>query len=558
VDIQKFGLLFRTIKYLKLSQVYFRIRHSIYKKLENPEKCIRSCAPVSTVPVQRYDKKHQIDIKFNKKYLGNNTFTFLNKTIDTKGDWFPEQASQLWIYNLHYFDWIFDISESHTVVVSIANWIDTVKPGTKDAWHPYTISLRICNWIWYVSQNLPSFDKSFIDRIAMSIHGQLQYVQTFIEFDVLGNHLIENCKALIVGGIFLSNAAYYKHGLIVLEKQLEEQILEDGGHYERSPMYHTIVLEDLLNIATAFVCVKNEIPFWIEQKIEKMGLFLHAIVEKNMQFPLLNDAAYGIVTEPKYVLIGCEKVLSKGYTNNTQRTEFFKDSGYFIVRHPELSLTFDCGAYCPNFLPAHAHADMLSYTLAFGDTPIVTDSGTYEYQRGEWRNFFRSTAAHATIQIDEIEQIEFWSSFRVANRGFPKKVQYDKGTNTISAYCTSYQSIGVYIGRSISLRAEAVGITVTDFIQNQGNKNRRWKSYIPLSSELKVREQQTEPGEIYLYSETKSVAKILMPPEAECRVTEGWESKQFGLKKKRPVIILSGVASRGETENCYSIEYIKN
>ena len=34
----------------------------------------------------------------------------------------------------------------------------------------------------------------------------------------------------------------------ILKKELSEQILPDGGHYELSPMYHSIILEDILDL----------------------------------------------------------------------------------------------------------------------------------------------------------------------------------------------------------------------------------------------------------------------------------------------------------------------
>jgi hypothetical protein len=85
-------------------------------------------------------------------------------------------------------------------------------------------------------------------------------------------------------------------------------------------------------------------------------------------------------------------------------------------------LIFDVGKPCPDYLPAHAHADLLTYELCVAGRRIVVDSGVYEYANGPWRAFFRSTRAHNTVEIDGENQSEVWSSFRVARRARPLDV----------------------------------------------------------------------------------------------------------------------------------------
>lgn len=55
---------------------------------------------------------------------------------------------------------------------------------------------------------------------------------------------------------------------------------------------------------------------------------------------------------------------------------------------------------------AHGHADLLSIQCAiFGDAVIV-DPGTHCYRDSRWRDFFRSTAAHSTVVVDGVSQVE--------------------------------------------------------------------------------------------------------------------------------------------------------
>ena len=42
--------------------------------------------------------------------------------------------------------------------------------------------------------------------------------------------------------------SWLRPGLAILEGEIAEQILADGGHFELSPMYHALILEDLIDL----------------------------------------------------------------------------------------------------------------------------------------------------------------------------------------------------------------------------------------------------------------------------------------------------------------------
>ena len=84
---------------------------------------------------------------------------------------------------------------------------------------------------------------------------QLRWLNKNIEYKILGNHLIANGKALFIGGNFYTSKEALKwqeKGKKIIINQLKEQILNDGGHFERSPMYHCIILEDILELLYFF------------------------------------------------------------------------------------------------------------------------------------------------------------------------------------------------------------------------------------------------------------------------------------------------------------------
>ena len=90
-------------------------------------------------------------------------------------------------------------------------------------------------------------------------------------------------------------------------------------------------------------------------------------------------------------------------------------SGYVVLASGGDQAVLDVGPVCPPHLPAHAHADVLSFVLWADGEQVLVDPGTYLYS-GPERDRFRGTAAHSTVEVDGADQCRFWGDFRAAGR----------------------------------------------------------------------------------------------------------------------------------------------
>jgi len=270
----------------------------------------------------------------------------------------------------------------------IATWIEAHPPHNGDAWHPYPLSTRVGNWIAALTL-LPDLVSP---ELSSSLWRQLQRLRLNVEDDVLGNHVIRNVRALVLGGTSFGAADLTRHGIELLRRELPEQVLRDGGHYERSPSYHLVVLRDLLEIQAASP------HSWLAEAIERMRIFAAALARPDGAHALFND---GTVDAPVLELPDAPEGLS-----------VFDDSGFVIVRDGPLWLAFRCGPAAPRFLPAHAHADALSFQLWWRGRPVLVDPGTFTYEPGADRDWFRSTRAHSTVCVDGRDQFRLWGAFR--------------------------------------------------------------------------------------------------------------------------------------------------
>jgi hypothetical protein len=230
------------------------------------------------------------------------------------------------------------------------------------------------------------------DAFAESLWRQLRRLTANVEDDILGNHVIRNARALVLGGVAFEARELTDRGLALLRRELPEQVLADGGHYERSPPYHLVVLRDLLEVQA--VAPQD----WLVEPIDRMRTFAAALQRPDGAPALFND---GTVDAPRLEL-----------PSPPEGVAVFEESGFVVVREGPLWLAFRCGVAAPEFLPPHAHADALSFQLWWDGRPVLVDPGTSTYEAGEVRKRERGTGAHSTVRLDGADQFLIWGAFR--------------------------------------------------------------------------------------------------------------------------------------------------
>ncbi len=358
------------------------------------------------------------------------TFRFLNierSFSDGSIDWVCADLPKLWRYNLHYFDYLCDSNRSalHRAHL-VDHWIRHNPPGTVDAWEPYTVSLRTTNWIKHF-MSLPA-PNAPPPHWILSLWSQCAWLQRNIEYHVLANHLFKNAKAMLFAGSYFEGAVakeWLRTGTDILIGQLEEQFLADGGHFERSPMYHAILVEDLLDLIALDRAIPNVLSPTLLEALASKAIaalaFLRDLTLPDGEIALFNDAARGIAPSTQRLFDYAARLLGTQPTYVRTEGELIERlaSGYYGWCGLRDGWLIDCGPVGPDYQPGHAHCDTLSYELVFEGRRIVVDTGVYDYEPGERRHRSRSTAGHNTVMVDGVEQSEIWGVFRVARRARP-------------------------------------------------------------------------------------------------------------------------------------------
>ncbi len=401
-------------------------------------------------------------------------FVFLNRTGDLDQDgWDGPGQDKLWRYNQHYFDDLNAIGATsrldwHRALV--ANWIAQNPPVAGTGWESYPTSLRIVNWIkWSLQHGVSEHD--FLDSLAM----QARWLARRLETHLLGNHLFVNAKALVFAGAFFSGdeaASWRRAGFDILRREIPEQILPDGGQFERSPMYHALAYEDMLDLYNLRRCFARDTA-WPESEgcdlspgtLERMGIWLHTMSHPNGELALFNDTAEGIAPSVQELDAYAQRLRLAPLPH--PQAAYLESSGYIRLQEGEATVLFDAAPVGPDYLPAHAHADTLSLELSLGLTRVVVNSGTSLYAEGPERSRQRSTAAHSTVLIDGQDSSEVWGSFRVARRAQPHdvRVKLAPGKQHASARHDGYRRLPARPVHARSLTLQHNGLLVEDTIE---------------------------------------------------------------------------------------------
>jgi uncharacterized heparinase superfamily protein len=410
-------LWYNTIKYLKVKQIVWRGIYLLPKVFK-----------INFFYSQNYSQNQIVVFKkdfilyqgITEDYIH---FTFLNKTENIRViGWDNNNVNKLWIYNLHYFQYLlqFDhvLNKVELQLSVISDWILMNPIGKGSGWDPYPTSHRIINWIKWsaVTGVMPAV-------VKRSLWDQLNWLMTRLEFHIMGNHLFMNAKAIMYACAFFQieeKSSIYIRGLKIVKMQLDEQFLNDGAHFELSPMYHSLAMEDLLDL----ISISSNLPLsfpkdLIIKKFTKGMEWLSSVIYDNEELPHFNDCANKIA--PKYSeLYEYSKKLGLVLKfDNNAILKYLENSGYVVCKNKIFQLIVDIGHVGPSYLPGHGHADTLSFEIAIWGHRVVVNSGTSIYENSLERLRQRSTSAHSTVEIDYQNSSEVWSGFRVARRAIP-------------------------------------------------------------------------------------------------------------------------------------------
>lgn len=224
------------------------------------------------------------------------------------------------------------------------------------------------------------------------------------------------------------------------------------------------------------------------------------------------------------------------------RSTAFPDSGIYILRHDNIYLVVSASTTGVKGLGPHKHNDSLSFEFCIGNQPIIVDPGTYCYTGNPEQRFtFRSTRAHNTIMVDNLEQNDLnGSMFALAkNQVHPKVILWKttKDYDLLDIKHNGYERLPnpVIHRRIFELNHRRRALIIKDIITGKGKHDLAYYLHFSpgLALKLTVADKSSATisvkGHEFHFHATAPFVAI---------TEEGWVSYRYNVKEPSMMVVI--------------------
>jgi len=516
----------------------------------------------------------------------------------------------IWELNRH--QWLVRLGQAYCLTrderyaerfaAGVLEWMRSNPPELGINWaSSLEVAFRIVAWSWALLLFLGSraLSPEVFAEMLESISAHASHVERYLSYYFSPNtHLTGEALGLFYAGtVFpeLRGARRWRRlGQRILVAESARQVLDDGVYFERATCYQRYTAEIYLHFLVLARRNGLDVPADVSERLERMLDFLLAVRGPDGSMPQIGDAdggwllplaarapddlrglfaeAAAVFPRPAYVWAAGAAapetlwMFGPSATKTVQTvtpqppdrppSQLFADGGYVVMRsgwdRGAHQLLFDVGPLgCP-VSGGHGHADLLSIQcVAFGE-PYLVDPGTYCYTaEPDWRDFFRSTAAHSTVMIDGLDQALTRGPFGWQTRPAASLRQW-KTSPTIDvaeAEHTAYGQLTHPVGhRRRVLWVKPRFWVIVDELEGSGEHEVELRfQFAPL--------EVTVAPDLWARARGARGHGLLLRPFAKARLTaevlagvpspiQGWVSPDYGLRRAAPTLVYSAVVTR--------------
>jgi uncharacterized heparinase superfamily protein len=518
----------RTGRLLRPTQVAGQLRHRLRGTLKprpapTPAPVLRSGTPSAAF----------LPAPAHARFVPPARLRLLNREVDLGDpiDWRFSDEGPLFAYHLHQFDALRApelATDERTRLV--LDWIARCDGGA--GWDPHPTCLRLATWIkLWLTPGALSHAPQCEALLAESLASQAATLAGRLETHLLGNHYLSNLIGLVLAGLVFRGPA--ARGWLAqqerLGREVRTQVLPDGVHEERSPMYHSLLLEALLDVLNVGRTFGNLDPTLEAELVEATGRMLAALrilSHPDGEIALLADSAFGIAQPP--VDLEAYAASLGVAAREPARPGLLEVAGYARLDRAPFVLIASLAGPMPAHQPGHAHCDALAFELSLGTERVVTDSGVAEYLRGTRREWSRATRSHATLEVGGLDQAELWAAHRVGGRPEVRWLSAEPDRR-IEATCAGWATPKSLHRRVFELRDGL--LEIHDTLEGRGLPVRLG---LPLAPGISVA-LDGDLARLELPSGTRLAVEL--PRGARWTIESGWYFPEFGRSLDRSLLV---------------------
>jgi hypothetical protein len=456
------------------------------------------------------------------------------------------------------------------------------------------LGIRLLSWVWIrrLLDGWPGAAALFEDN--PEAREQIWHHQRWLAaFPSRGssanNHVIAEAAGQLAAscafGWFPSSARWRTDALRSLDRNLRANTFSSGLNRELATEYHGLVLELGLAALAEADAAGVRVPATVRLVLLRMTDALAAVVDNRLRPPRQGDAddGHGLVVDGAgtdrwgSLLATGEAVFGRlGWwpevtgtdvrtpllaalvrpyakdgtvTRPAARPAHFADAGMTILRGPEeIWARCDGGPHGFLSIAAHAHADALSVEVRHDGVDVLADPGTYCYHgQPEWRQYFRSTLGHNTLELDGTDQSGSGGPFLWTRHARSRVLVADTSGEGVARWCAEHDGYEHSVHRRrVELTAASREVKVVDEVRGPRRAVRLAFHLGPaVTADLegnRARLTWTRDGE-------DRSAVLDLPGELDWRAHRGesepplgWYSAGFGRKEPATTLVGTGFA----------------
>jgi hypothetical protein len=478
-----------------------------------------------------------------------------------------------WCYMLNRHKFWIDLGKAYLLtgdekyakefVKQSTHWIDNNPLNDKlkkYSWRRIEAGIRSENWIksFEYFKNSKYITPEFLVKFLNSLDQHAQYINnSFSTYSKTSNWGVIEFQGLFTVSQFLTEFKESKKwetdALNNLSTCIELQILDDGAHWEQSPMYHNAVFHCFINVN--LLAQRNHItlPEIIVQKTKQMAYANVQWQKPNFHEPLLGDSddndvriyltlssflfhdsvlksrAFKTLDYENFFIMGKENAVIYEHLANQQPgflSVYQQSSGDFYMRSSWKENATYSGFHIKKLGGGHGHDNLLHFTLFANGKDYLVDGGRYTYANNQWREFFKNNKSHNTLGVDDLTNSiynESWSnSFEARSQGVFTKIE--SSFDYAEAENTAYKRLKdpVYIKRRLLFIKPNVWVLFDSF---STNGEHMFSQYFNFPNDS----IQIENG--ILKTNYKNNNLVIQPvKKAEIKLTDSWWSPHYNLK----------------------------
>ena len=329
--------------------------------------------------------------------------------VDTESPFEIDPPSEGWARELYGFGWLRHLRaadselsrEQAKVLVNDFIALKRSLPGL--AWQPEIMGRRVISWLSNSVLVLDTGEPQAYETFLRALSSQLRYLSASYRDAPDGVPRLVSLMALVYAGLCIADQqAVVERYTRPLCKELERQILPDGGHISRNPEALVELLLDLLPLKQCFVARDRPPPKELTDSIERIMPMLRFFRTCDGTLTRFNGAG-PTPTDALATALAYDDV--KGAP-----VRYAANSAYARLECGSTLFICDIGPTPAASLSITAHAGFLSFEMSSGNAPMIVNCGTPSVDHDEWRPFSRSTPAHSTLTFEDVSSGEFGTS----------------------------------------------------------------------------------------------------------------------------------------------------